>query len=65
MKFQNSLKRIITKKEKKLYTQALASLNITRKVLKIKEIFPNLQTKKLRIYKKSSVVKVKLNLDVM
>jgi len=65
MKFQNSLKRIITKKKKKLYTQALASLNITRKVLKIKEMFPNLQTKKLRIYKKSSVVKVKLNLDVI
>ena len=35
------------KEQKKLYAQALTSLNITREVLKIKEMFPNLQTKKI------------------
>jgi len=47
-KFQDSSKGKQIIKEKKLYAQAsFSNSNPTRKTLKIKEAFPNLQNKKL------------------
>ena len=52
------------KDQRKLYAQALTSTNNTREVLKIKEIFPNLQAKKTKkIKNKILIVKVNLSQD--
>jgi len=51
MKSQNTSKKTIKKNNKKdqrkSYAQASTPINNTRKFLKIKEKFPNLQTKKI------------------
>jgi len=49
------------KNTKKTYAQVSSLTTNTREVLKIKEIFPNLQAKKIKIFKKSSMVKVSLS----
>jgi len=55
-KFSKYSKKNIEKKDQiKLYAQT-SSTNITRKTLEIKKIFPNLQNKKLKTFKKSSEV---------
>ena len=50
-----------------MYTQASTPLNITREVLKIKEMFSNLQTKKIENIQKiiSSEDKTKPRLNIM
>jgi len=53
--FQDSSKGKQIIKEKKLYAQAsFSNSNPTRKTLKIKEAFPNLQNKKLSAEKTNS-----------
>jgi len=48
-----------------LYTQALTPINNTREVLKIKEMFPNLQTKKSKkIINDEEKPKPKLNMTI-
>jgi len=46
---------------RKLYAQALASYINIKEILKIKETFPNLHAKKLKIFKKSSMIMVSPN----
>lgn len=48
-----------------MYTQALTPINNTREVLKIKEMFPNLQTKKSKkIINDEEKPKPKLNMTI-
>ena len=55
-------KKNIEKKTKKLYAQASSSsTNSTREILKIKEVFSNLQNKKIKTFKKSSVIRTSPN----
>jgi len=51
-------------KGEKSYAQTLSfSSNTARETLKIKEMFPKLQNKKSKTFRKSSVVKTKQNQD--
>ena len=60
-------KKTLDNKEKKLYTQASSTnTNTARETLKIKEVFPNLQNKKIQKIQKiiSSKSKPKLKLNM-
>jgi len=51
--------------QKILYTQVLTPINNTRDVLKIKEIFPNLQTKKIqKIINSKNKLKLRLHMTI-
>jgi len=53
VKISRFFKKKTDNKGKKLYAQVSSSYsNPTRKILKIKEAFPNLQNKKIKTYKK-------------
>ena len=56
--FKKNTPSIKKKDERKLYIQVLSSLTITREIFKIKEIFPKLQVKKQKTFRKSLMVKV-------
>ena len=58
VKISKFFKKKTDDKRKKLYAQAsFSNSNPTRNTLKIKKAFSNLQNKKLKIYKKLSVIK--------
>jgi len=63
MKFPNTSRRILRKKTKrKSHAQASSSsTNSIREILKIKEVFSNLQNKKIKTFKKSSVIRTNSN----